>query len=228
MNLSKQQRSFVNSDEPYSAFIGGRQSGKSTAIMHRAAHIYSKHHGGQSVSIVTPTAAMKRELRKNFTNRWPKLASTDSITVFSATNPQSKGRKLIRGNKHILFDEFQHFGRGIRNAIFSMLGRFASVSIALTPTAGESQPSIPSKFTTVFAASISNPAVSPGMVKNINQMSGNMGRGLLEVTNFAGHKIIDINGQIKCVVCGESTTYDEENAFDRVASYGLFQGCDCE
>ena len=86
MNLSKQQRSFVNSDEPYSAFIGGRQSGKSTAI----------------------------------------------------------------------------------------------------------------------------------------------GRSLLEVIDFAGHKIIDINGQIKCVVCGESTTYNEENAFDRVASYGLFQGCDCE
>jgi len=51
---------------------------------------------------------------------------------------------------------------------------------------------------------------------------------LLDITDFAGHKIIDINGQIKCVVCGESTSYDEENAFDRVASYGLFQGCDCE
>lgn len=220
MKLTAQQSAFAETDENLCAFIGGRQSGKSTAIMHRAARLHSKHNENDSVLIVAPTPTMKRSLRKRVKNDIPQAASSDRISVIDCSKPYPM---LIRGKDHVLFDEFQLSDTNTVDGILHKIMDMKTLSIALTPT--KRNLSIPNSYEVFSAPTMSNPAVDPKNVKRMSQM-GESPVGI-DIKKFSGHHIIDKDGKINCVVCGESTTYDEESAADRLASYGLFQGCDC-
>jgi len=221
MKLTAQQSAFVESNESHSAFIGGRMSGKTTAIIHRAAHLHSKHNENDSVLIVAPTPTMKRSLSKRVKNDIPQAASSDRISVIDCSKPYPM---LIRGKDHVLFDEFQLSDTNTVDEIVHKIMNIKTLSIAFTPP--QRNLSIPNSYEVFNAPTMSNPAVDPKNVKRMSQMGESP--VMIEIKKFSGHQIIDKYGKINCVVCGESTTYDEENALDRLASYGLFQRCDCE
>jgi len=218
MNLSDEQQAFVESDAARSVFMGGRVSGKTTALMKKA-NRYAKEYGADNCLIIAPNHGMADEIR-NYTPR----RDCDVIKMAKNANAEIVNNShTIQAADHIFIEEYTYIDKEHRKFI-SQSGA-TSISAVMTPI--NSSPWIRDELNqlqgweTIVAPSYTNP--SPRYCISVD---GNT--ELLDVTRVNGHAVMPSKNVLRCVKCSESFEASNGSAIEKLNTYGKFHTVECE
>src|SRR6056297_2645914 len=126
MNLSDEQEAFIESDAARSVFMGGRVSGKTTALMKKS-NRYAKQYGADNCLIIAPNHGMADEIR-NYTPR----RDCDVIKMAKNANAEIvNNRHTIQAADHIFIEEYTYIDKEHRK-VFAQAGA-TTISAPRTP-----------------------------------------------------------------------------------------------
>jgi len=215
MNLSDEQEAFIESDAARSVFMGGRVSGKTTAVITKA-NRYAEKYGADNCLIIAPSSTMALQIRK-FTPR-PKC---DVISMSKNAHSETlKNKHTIQTADHIFIEEYAYIDEEHKK-IISQSGA-TSISAVMTPYNQnswiEDELEHLQDWETVIAPSFTNPSTS----------YSDAPRDLTSITRINNHAIIENRNTLQCAKCSESFEKPNGSAIEKLNTYGKFHTVECE
>lgn len=223
MNLSDKQKEFIESDAARSVFMGGRCSGKTTALITKA-NRYATNYGADNCLIIAPTHRMGDEIRRGATR-----PNCDVIKMSKNARVETvKNRHTIQAADHIFIEEYTYIDSGSRKYI-SQSGA-TSISTVLTPIEERMSSRVLDELQgceTIVAPSYTNPSVD--FTRASDSLSQSVGiTELLDVARVNGHSILKRKDELYCVKCNESFEASNGSAIEKLNTYGKFHTVECE
>jgi len=215
MNLSDKQREFVESDAKRCVFMGGRYSGKTTALITKA-NTYARQYGRDNCLIVAPSSRLANAIRK-----FDPRPNCDVISTNTNSHAEKiRVRNRIQAVDHVFIDEYTHIPQ--EDKAFITESDAKSISAAMTPNSSTSWLRIKLEqlqaWETIVAPSHTNPTSE----------SNGVNKSVVNTAGINGHDIIESDEMLYCLSCGESIEMDADCPIETLYTYGKFHNIDCE
>lgn len=194
--LTEKQRRFAEAGTRDCAFVGGRQSGKSEAIMARALELSDSL---DSLLIYIPTNRLATRIYDELNSVYGStgLQHGTRLDINGCTVYLCSSEQFVRGQhvEYVLVDDALHVydDASITGTLYA--ASEYGVSVAYTPKRGCGVIQKPSVVQSVYE----NPAIDDSYThKSINTVNGCM------YTELFGHAIIETQDEFVCVACAQS------------------------
>lgn len=222
MNLSDKQQEFVESYATRCVFMGGRYSGKTTALITKA-NTYAKQYGRDNCLICTPSPRAESEIREFSPRPNCDVMSINRISI----DDRIQDRSRIQDVDHVFIDEYAHIPQ--EDKTFITESDVKSINAAMTPDSSTSwftqalniEIEQLKDWETIVAPSYTNPSKQFIEVDDKTEQ--------LDVAIVNGHAILErTDSVLYCVKCSESFIASNSSAIEKLNTYGKFHTVECE
>lgn len=207
-------KKFVECDEDRAIFVGGRQSGKTTTLLEKAARCAKN---GLDIVIVAKSEEMRRILEDRF------VLSKHGYDVSFITERELRGSPMVDA---VFVDEVLHFGDDSLRSIELLSQRIYATTTPWTISGLFRYDSFKKFFVPTRANNSVNEEFFNSWKQNVSQIEH------MSADSKYGHSIItsgrEEKEEVLCIDCGMTEVQETDNAVEILYIYAKFLEADCE
>lgn len=212
--MSSVYQKFVECDDDKALFVGGRQSGKTTTLLKKAAQCAKN---GLDIVIVAKSEEMRRILEDRF------VLSKHGYDVSFITERELRGAPMVDA---VFVDEVLHFDDNFLHSMELLSQRIYATTTPWTI----SQLSRYSSYTKFYVPTVKNSSINKEHL--VTWKDSTVPLDHMTPENMFGHDIVtntkENKEELLCVECGLTEIQETNDQIERMYRYGKFLEADCE